>query len=357
MTTGIFRGEHFELSWGEETTYGDDIGTAALVNPFGVFERGQLADPEIEFTPFYGGGGEQARRFFRAYQGRWSLEANIADVLLLDGKNLVFPFGNVVTTGSYTHTISESTLLRSFTMHASQWRQGDAADTPRLMRRYLGGKVGRATLTAEEGERLRMSYDSILFNDFIHNVNGTTPKYSATVSRPTLVYPSLQPFFFSGGELAITGAVMAATTYARIRSFRLDINNNCEAKYYVAGHNPAIPTPYEVLEGRREYGLSVVVDPDDWDLYAEILEAGKNASAVPIGVKVVMTFSRTASTDDIVIYMPSATPAITAQGGFIRRGKLDIDAGSPATPQELDILVRRVDIVVHDADAWSEFAA
>ena len=351
----IFRGEHFELSFGLEANYGVDPGTSVLTTPFGVFDRGQMADPEIEFTPFYGGGGVQARRYFRAYRGRWALEASVADVLLLDGKVLALPLGSVVTTGPvgsvYTHTISEETLLKSLTMHASFWRADDAAGSPRLMRRYIGGKVGRATLTAEENERLRLSFDSVLFKNLSHNISGVD-KYAAGVARPTVSYPTTEPYFFSGGILKVTGAQMTETTFARVRSFRLDINNNVEAKYYVAGHDPAIPIPYTVLEGKREYTLAVTVDPTDHDLYSEVLRSGRSGAGLEIGIKAVMTISR--GTDDYIeISAPSGTPSLTNQGGFIRRGRLDIDSGSPAISQELEILTRSVSVVAKDLSPWT----
>lgn len=355
MADTVFRGEHWELSYGKETVYGSDPGTANLTVALGIFERGQLADPEIEFTPFYGAGGEQNRRYFRAYHGKWTLEANVSDIQVLSGKNLVLPLGTVVTTGPvgsvYTHTISESTLLQSLTLHASFWRVGDTT-VPTLMRRYLGGKVSRATFSAEEEQRVQISYDSLLFHDISHNIAAETLKYSAGVARPTVTYPTTDPYFFSGGTVSIAG-----TTFARVRSFRLDINNNCEAKYYIAGHDPCIPIPYTVLEGRREYNLTVVVDPEDTFLYTEVIRRGRTAGS-PIGIQVILHLARceNAVNDYIELSLPSGTPAFPSnQGCFIKRGRLDIDSGSPAVQQELEILARSVTCVCKDADAWAEF--
>jgi len=354
--TDVFRSEHWELSWGKEATYGTDPGTALLVNPFGVFDRGQLADPEVEYTPFYGAGGCVYRRYFRAYPGKWAMEANIGDIMMLDAKALVFPFGTVVTAGAgapYTHTITEATTLPSLTMHATNW-DASTCVTPALMRRFIGGKVSRCTISAEEGDRLKMNLDSILFKDITHNIVAETVKYSADVAKPTLVYPSDEPYFFSGGVLQIGTTGGALAQFARARSVRIDINNNCEAKYYIAGQSNATPIPYTILEGKREYTITCKIDIEDTTLYQELIKMGKSAG-VPIGIALDFKVSRSA-TDYIQFKIPSGTPSITNQGCFIKRARIDLDSSSGAVPQELELIARSIEIEVKDADDWSEFA-
>ena len=362
----VFRGEQYELSYGKEATFGVDPGTSALTRVLGVFERGQLGDPDIEFTPYYGSGGALQRSYFRAYRGKWTMEANISDILLLDASALMLPLGAVATTGPvssmYTHTITETAQLPSFTMHTSFWRADDAVGTPGIMRRYHGCKASRATISAEEGDRLKLSLDSIPVKDLTHNVVGETFRYAA-LTKPTLDYPELEPYFFSGGYLEIEG-----TQFARVRSFRLDINNNCEPKYYIAGHDVSIPIPFSILEGRREYTLALSIDVDDTSLYKEILTQGLD-NCQPIGISVKFKIERRSCTldtgegevdideargDYVLIELPSGTASFPSnQGCFIKKGKLDIDSGSSAVTQELDMLVRSCKITAKDTDPWT----
>ena len=363
MTEGnVFRGEHWELSYGIETGYGIDPKEANLTRPFGVFEKASLGDPEMDYTPFYGSGGGTARRYFRAYRNKMALEASISDVLLLNGAPLFLPFGSIVNTNLggapivWRHDIKEITLLPSFTMHASFWKADNDA-TPNFQRRYLGCKVGKATISAEEEERLRVSFDSVLFKDIKHNAPDgvaptSVPKYASLV-KPVLDYPTTEPFFFSGGVLTINNNV-----FARVKSFKLDVNNNCEAKYYIAGHDPANPIPYTVLEGKREYTLTCNVDAEDTKLYQEVLQAGLSGTSV-VGIGVSFKISRgnvtQAPNDYIQIDMPGAGygPTAEQQGCFLKKAPMPIDSGSPAVAQELEFVVRRVDITAEDGDSWA----
>lgn len=238
----------------------------------------------------------------------------------------------------FTHTITENTNLQGLTMHATFW---DADGTIPVMRRYHGGKVNRATLSAEEGAQLRCSLDEVMFKGLTHDRSGI-PMYAGGVAAPTPSYPTTEPYYFSMGEVSIN-----ETTFARCRSFRLDINNACEPRYYISDNSLAGRIPYEIREGRREYTLATVIDVSDASLYDEVMKEGTYSSVFK-GFQVVLTFTR-GTNDTVTITMPPSSPAAGthAQGCLIKKGKLDI-VTDPIVPQELDILVRSIKVVVED---------
>jgi hypothetical protein len=344
----VVRGERWEVSYGLETTYGSDPGTSALTGVLGVFDRATLGDPEIEFMPFWGITDTVGRTYAVAYKGKWAMSASFSDVLLLNGTTLFLPIGSCTTTGvaaPYTHTITEANVLKSITLHATYW---DADGSIVLMRRYMGGKVGRATLAAEEGGQLRLSFDDVMFKNISHNKSGY-PKYSSGIERPTIDYPTTEPYYFSMGKMTIGGV-----EFARLRNFRLDINNNCEPRYYVSDNSGEGRIPYEIREGHKEYSLAATIDVSDASLYEEVVQEGTYSNVFK-GFQVVITFTR-GTNDTITVTMPPSTPAAGthAQGCLIKKGKLDI-VTDPVVPQELDILVRSAQIVVVDSLAASHY--
>jgi len=163
----------------------------------------------------------------------------------------------------FTHTISESDVLDTFTLH-STYNDSDSTAANRLMRRHLGGKMSRATFITDEGEPLRMSWDEVLFQDIIHNqqlhsaITGNISKYSATVAHPTVTIPTTEPYYFSEGTLTMFGVA-----FARLRSMRLEIMNNIEPHYYISDNSGAGQIPQELQEQRKEYRLSASISLPD----------------------------------------------------------------------------------------------
>ena len=341
----LIRGERWELGYGIEATAGTAVTADSL---FGVFEKATLADPEIEYMPFWGLADGAGRTYTIAYKGKWTMNASISDVLLLNGGPLQLPLGaysnGAGTAAPYTHTSTGTTELPSITMFATFW---DSDGTAALKRRWVGGKVNKAGFTAEEGGQLKMSVDEIMFLDFEHDSTyATGVKYSAALTSPTLTIPTTEPYYFSQGSLSLNG-----TTFCRIKSFKIDINNNCEPKYYIC--NPSGTSgniPNEIIEGKREIGFTCTVDVGDTKLYGELLNEGTYSSVFK-GFDISLVFTR-GSGDTITFTMPPATSATGthAQGCLIKKGNLDI-TGDPVVAQELDILVRDIKIVTVDSVA------
>ena len=79
-----------------------------------------------------------------------------------------------------------------------------------------------------------------------------------SITADDIDYPTSEPYYFSEGQLKFYGV-----TFARIRSFSLNINNNLEPRYYVNRTFGTHRGPSEIREQRREYGLTAtVVLPD-----------------------------------------------------------------------------------------------
>jgi hypothetical protein len=344
MTVGgnVIRGERFKLAWAPEVTYGLDPGTAAYADVFGVVQSATMPDPQIDIAPVYALGTASNRNPFIYYKQRMSLSGAVPDIWLLNGYPLFLAIGRVSSSGGpvYTHTISETTTLPSISIHVSHL---DSTGTVKLMRRYSGGKVGRMSISAQEGEFLKCSLEDIGFLNWSHDQNGE-PGYSAAVADINPAYPETTPYLFSMGSLVLNGQ-----TFARIRNFSLEVNNNMEARYYVT-NNGGSQLPYEYREGKRDYRFSCQVDISDATLYKELARQG-TYNNIYKGFQIIVTFTR-GTGDTITMTMPPTTPAAggDAMGCLIRSAPHNI-VDAPVVTVGLDIIVRSVGMVVTDAIA------
>lgn len=264
-------------------------------------------------------------------------------------------------TSTYTHTISEATELDSVTWHLTQ---RDSAETTAndLTRRYVGGMVNRMTLSAEEAGMLRVSWDDVQFLDEVHNQQfhsavggGTTEvdRFNGAITVPTPSFPTNEPYYFSQSSLSLFGV-----EFARVRNFRLEVNNNVAPRYYLRDdtHGRA---PQEIQEQRREYRLTATIAlPDSLastattrTLFKELLQEG-NYTAGLTGFDMTLTFTRTASTDTLTITAPpsSAVAGGDAQGCFFGRVQINTGTESPLSA-EVEIIVRSLSCVIVDSTA------
>jgi len=255
-------------------------------------------------------------------------------------------------TSPYTHTVIETFQLPTITLHAEMY---SADQNLQLVREYYGGRVGRSTITAREGEYLTQSFDDLNFTNMAwyapvtSYVLGTEPLYSAALSTPvTPAYPTAQPYLFSYGSMTLNG-----NTFSRIRAFRLDITNNLTPKYYVQSttNNPQLP--FEYREGQRTYKISTDIDVVDAVLYAELQRQG-TYSSIYRGFITTLTFSRAGvlGTESITISTPpagwDAAGGGNDQGCLIASGNFDISSQEPIVHTTQDITARSVGIVVVD---------
>tara|TARA_R100001082_G_C4359968_1_gene158828 strand:- start:663 stop:2312 length:1650 start_codon:yes stop_codon:yes gene_type:complete len=418
----------------------------------GVYETVDLPDPEMIIEPRYFLGTASKRNFYNVYSGQQTYTGSLGSFVILNGRALRFPIGQVTTTPSatasdtillngaakkgdvfitcdgadvgniavndyiqiieadgtksevrkvladasdtfkldyplqfdhadnavinevsssptYTHLITETTDLDSITWHAHMKASNSAAVTAEdedFDRRYFGGKVGNATISADEGGMLMMSWDSVNFLGMIHNQktnsnfgSGSTnvPFYSLmkTVTSSNVNLPSTDPYYFSQGEVTIFGQ-----TIARIRSFSISINNNEEPRYYVSKQLGRRRGPTEIREQRREYTMSVSLAlPDALSatntsartLFTELLLEGDYGSG-KAGFDVSLVFTR-GSNDTITINVPDSTAGTGGnnQGAFIRTAPHDFGAENPFQV-DADILFRNMKITVVDSEHY-----
>lgn len=243
-------------------------------------------------------------------------------------------------TQNYTHTIIENSELDSLSWHLLL-RDSDETVGNDFIRRFVGGVVNRASISAEEGGLLRMSFDEVPFMDLVHNQTehsslaaGAMPKSSSALLAPpgignaipsggvgvlgTPAYPTTEPYYFSQGSLSLFGI-----TFARVRRFSLSIQNGVTPRYYISDLGSSTRGPADMQEGRREYRLSATIAlPDSVlntattrTLWKELILEGNYGSGMN-GFQMQMTFIR-GSNDTITLVSPSAISASAATPGTI----------------------------------------
>jgi len=286
----------------------------------------------------------------------------------------------------YTHTITEEAELDSVAWNVL-FRDSSLTQDNDFIRRYVGGMVGSATFSADEGGMLRFSWGGVNFLDMAHNqfnhvgVSGEIAKSSRALIDPTVeagttrnvgiggarprtgsalgdaVYPTTEPYYFSQGALYFFGVA-----FARIRSFSIDINNNLEPRFYLndTGSGRIVT---EIQEQRRNYTMTAAIAMEDSasqsastrTLWKELILEGNYGSGMQ-GFDVHMTFTRGAN-DTIVIKSPSnastssggAGTGFGAQGCFITGAPHAVGGDSPV---QIDtaILMRDLSIVITDSE-------
>jgi hypothetical protein len=368
----LWRGELWELGWG--------IADGQEAYPFGLITRAELPDPNMDWQPHYGPGSGSNRNFFQMMRGKWALTGSFSDIILLDGRLLKFPFGSTWCSSNPRYLIDQISLPDIF-VRADYYSVDDPyscnntnGSTFNMGRRFGYGKVNRATLSAEQGEALRMSLDEVIFikykqgglNDETDGGSGSpngnntwdsglsSAGSGMSVSRTNL--ESAQPYFFTYGTIYLEGSEVAEIT-----SFRLSVNNNIEPKYYISGTKAGgvrdhSRRPKELREGRREYELTLGVDVKNSTIYNQLMaegyySGGRNLS----GTSVDVWFCRDAaapgaSADYIRLTLPSnVTPdgVPNSQGVFIRRAPHNITEAN-MTNVTVEAIARSIKVTVQD---------
>ena len=187
---------------------------------------------------------------------------------------LVVPMAGTGSTNYFTHTIRETNQLDSISMDVHLRDSGETAAND-FNRRFYGGKVGAATISAEEGGLLVMGWDTVPFMGGVHNQklddnfsgSAAIPFHtlfqtiesdnigSRTGTSSALAYPTQDPYYFSEGTVTMFGE-----TFARVRNFSISINNNVEPRYYIERRGDSRTRgPSDIVEMRREYTMTATI--------------------------------------------------------------------------------------------------
>ena len=265
----------------------------------------------------------------------------------------------------YTHNIIESVDLDTVSWHVHMRDSSETAAND-FDRTYYGGLIGSASLAADEGGMLNMSWDGVNFLGMKHNqvfkTNSTTHIPHAGVMQKItsseVDFPTSNPYFFSQGSVKLFGVEVA-----RVRNFNLTVANGEEPRYYVQRRYGEQRGPTEIMEGRREYSMAVTLAlPDSQastsvatNLFKEFMYEADYGAGIK-GFNIELTFTRGAD-DKITIRIPDdytsgdeGTGAGTGgnQIGAILRSATHSITGDNPVQVDADILFRNLKIEVTD---------
>ncbi len=118
-------------------------------------------------------------------------------------------------------------IVQAQNHHTMTWaaRFRGAGGQSNLTLNYLAGKVNRWTLSAREGEPLKLSLDEVIFQDLDHDAalpSSSVPKFNGSTVAPTASQITEEPLYFSQGTLSL---FELTNTFARIRAFSLTVDN------------------------------------------------------------------------------------------------------------------------------------
>ena len=283
----------------------------------------------------------------------------------------------VDTAGTYTHHIYETVDLDTVSWHLHMKDSGETLAND-FDRRYYGGKIGGATLSADEGGMLNMSWDGVNFQGMVHNQKlgqcsgsgATVPFFGMlqSVQSTDVQFPTTEPYYFSQGSVKIFGQEVA-----RVRNFSLSIANNEEPRYYIQRRYGRQRGPSEIREQRREYSFSCTLALPDSGvaatdvtarLFNELLwegDYGAGSGAGMEGFDIELRFDRGVN-DYIIIRIPddydgtasSSTGSVKGgnqQGAFIRTAPHAVSGDNPLQV-DADILFRNLKIEIKDSEYY-----
>jgi hypothetical protein len=269
----------------------------------------------------------------------------------------------------YTHHIFETVDLDTVSWHVHMRDSSETAAND-FDRTYFGGLIGSASIAADEGGMLNMSWDGVNFLGMKHNQLAGDRITSANVTphaglmhkitSTDVDFPTSNPYFFSQGSVKLFGVEVA-----RVRNFNLTVANGEEPRYYIQRRHGEGRGPTEIREQRREYSMAVTLALPDTQastatattLFKEFMSEADYGGDGIRGFNIELVFARTA-TDKITIRIPDDYDG-SAEGGGAATGGNEIGAilrsashsitGDNPVQVDADILFRNLKIEVMDA--------
>lgn len=278
------RTERAEVLWAAESTFG--VQAAGTYQRFGIHDTIDVPDPEFGWEPFFGVFSQRDRATI--LRGPASFRGSVPDIRLLGGLT-TFLSGHVIGTPVAPSLVSPFTLYVSYR---------DTDNSKQLNRYFIGGKVNRATLSAVEGQELRLGVDEMLFLRNLNFRSGNDPGYSGGADVATDPGASATGrFMFAQGSLTIAGV-----TFPRLRRFSLSVDNQIETRYYIQRDaTTGLLHPNDLIEGRRTWRLDVdvdIVNPASggdlelWDFLMNQGATGAGNAGMTVGGQVVLQFNQ-----------------------------------------------------------------
>ena len=321
----VYRTEHALALYSPEPTWGV---RAAPSKRFGIHDIVTAPDMEQEWLPFFGVASGRSRD--NILRGRLSFRGSVPDIRLQAEANAKALFALMLG------RVAGNTILEGLTAGdgrvASMTMQLAFRDTNgnySFIREFYGGKIGRATIRANEGEELRLSLDDIIFKDMAHNQSGVA-KYSASVGLGTDPGASgAARYIFAGATIAAAGV-----TLAKVRTFSLSIDNQIEPKYYlskIGDSSNLTQVPNDLVEGRRVYTLELGIDWGDPASDLELFDFMMNQSAAgpnlpTIGMIVTAAFQLAEGSTGTLTIQCGTTTSQAHPSTVIKSGKVSIPA-------------------------------
>tara|TARA_R110000824_G_scaffold85718_1_gene212780 strand:- start:6233 stop:7999 length:1767 start_codon:yes stop_codon:yes gene_type:complete len=301
--------------------------------------------------------------------------------------------GGATPSGHFVHTITPENDLDTLTWHVHMRDSSETAAND-FNRRYYGGMVDSATISADEGGLLTFGWDTVNFLGMVHNqakvsqpdVNAGSeaaltaifnsdsptsgmPKFGLmnSITSSDIDFPSNNPYYFSQGSILFMG-----NEIARLRSFNISISNATEPRYYISGRHGRNRGPSEIREGRKSYNMSCTLALPDTEAAATgiarenateifkqlILEGNYGDALGAEGFNISLTFTR-GTNDTIQILIPDdytsgtesggAEPGINQQGAFITSAPHNLTGDGSALQVDVDMIFRSLKIIVTDS--------
>lgn len=284
----IIRTERASVLWARESTFG--ILPTTGWKRFGIHEVINVPDPEYEWYPFFGIFSQRTRS--NILRGRQTFRGAFPDIRVQGANNTFLEQVLGLRVGDdYRDDHRGWTIPNpSFTVSVCLM---DTDSVVQLARNYLGGRVNRATISASEGEELRISLDEVLFKDMTHNISGKTKYSAATTCGTDPGALATGRFMFSSAEIDIFGIA-----FAHVRRFSLTIDNMIETKYYLSRADSADGSrhPKDLVPGRQAYRLETEIDMSDpaidRDIWEFLVNEGASTANGPVlGTQIYMNFT------------------------------------------------------------------
>jgi|GEM_PF-1108254 len=253
MTTGSLKAATASLVLWPEDEW-KTIPDVPVLYSFGILrDKVDLPDPEraYEYYRTIGSGS----RIPNCLDKNELTMAGMIPFTVQHGIPFVFGLGQCANTGSsspWTHTIKTAEVLPSFGIQA-----GIGDGTSDFYRQYLGCKVNRMTIEGTEKGVVKGSLDILAGYTEI-------PLSEIDVSGVQMALCSPYQFHHTSANLKL-----GEYEVARLKSWRLTVDNKLESRYYWQDTDAHFP--YEHEEFEQEIELTATLSPYDLTLWENLL--------------------------------------------------------------------------------------